>query len=164
MLLPAASPGPSLRRLITVVLVPLAAAGSMTLTLYTAHIMFINSELDTYERHDRIPRAGRRRIADRARLVEPRPAAVRWRGLVAAVAARARRLATGTRTAYRRRSTPTSTVRTLPVGAVPMGAPGSGGGRGCGPTMPPASGEPHRRQRRRQRRRRGRSLPARRGR
>ncbi|MGS2618268.1 heparan-alpha-glucosaminide N-acetyltransferase domain-containing protein [Micromonospora sp. LZ34] len=37
------------RRAISVLLVPLAAAGSMTLTLYTAHIMFINSELDTFE-------------------------------------------------------------------------------------------------------------------
>jgi hypothetical protein len=30
------------------ILHPLAAAGSMTLTLYTAHIMFINSDYDTY--------------------------------------------------------------------------------------------------------------------
>ncbi|MEU9505167.1 heparan-alpha-glucosaminide N-acetyltransferase domain-containing protein [Micromonospora sp. NPDC048170] len=42
-----ARPGP--RRAISVLLVPLAAAGSMTLTLYTAHIMFINSELDSFE-------------------------------------------------------------------------------------------------------------------
>ncbi|WP_327001840.1 DUF1624 domain-containing protein [Dactylosporangium sp. NBC_01737] len=34
--------------LCTVVLVPLAAAGSMTLTFYSAHILFINSEFDTY--------------------------------------------------------------------------------------------------------------------
>jgi uncharacterized membrane protein len=34
--------------LCTVVLVPLAAAGSMTLTFYAAHILFINSEFDTY--------------------------------------------------------------------------------------------------------------------
>ncbi|MCX4386817.1 DUF1624 domain-containing protein [Micromonospora peucetia] len=37
------------RRAISVLPVPLAAAGSMTLTLYTAHIMFINSELDSFE-------------------------------------------------------------------------------------------------------------------
>ncbi|MEU4640083.1 heparan-alpha-glucosaminide N-acetyltransferase domain-containing protein [Micromonospora sp. NPDC023814] len=37
------------RRAASVLLVPLAAAGSMTLTLYTAHIVFINSELDTLE-------------------------------------------------------------------------------------------------------------------
>ncbi|MEV0133018.1 heparan-alpha-glucosaminide N-acetyltransferase domain-containing protein [Dactylosporangium sp. NPDC050688] len=34
--------------LCTVVLVCLASAGSMTLTLYSAHILFINSEFDTY--------------------------------------------------------------------------------------------------------------------
>lgn len=37
-----------LRPVCTVVLVPLAAAGSMTLTFYAAHVMFINSEYDTY--------------------------------------------------------------------------------------------------------------------
>ncbi|MER5331972.1 heparan-alpha-glucosaminide N-acetyltransferase domain-containing protein [Micromonospora sp. NPDC002717] len=37
------------RRATSVLLVPLAAAGSMTLTLYTAHIVFINSDLDTLE-------------------------------------------------------------------------------------------------------------------
>ncbi|MEV1330375.1 heparan-alpha-glucosaminide N-acetyltransferase domain-containing protein [Micromonospora costi] len=36
------------RRAIAVPLVPLAAIGGMTLTLYTAHIMFINSELDSF--------------------------------------------------------------------------------------------------------------------
>ncbi|MBB4683439.1 heparan-alpha-glucosaminide N-acetyltransferase domain-containing protein [Amycolatopsis jiangsuensis] len=36
------------RRIIGVVQKPLAAAGSMTLTLYTAHIMFINSAYDVY--------------------------------------------------------------------------------------------------------------------
>ncbi|WBB68483.1 heparan-alpha-glucosaminide N-acetyltransferase domain-containing protein [Micromonospora sp. WMMD812] len=35
------------RRVISVLLVPLAAAGGMTLTLYTAHIVFINSDLDS---------------------------------------------------------------------------------------------------------------------
>ncbi|MDH6464779.1 putative membrane protein [Micromonospora sp. A200] len=40
---------PSPRLVIRVLLIPLAAAGSMTLTLYTAHIMFINSELDSFE-------------------------------------------------------------------------------------------------------------------
>ncbi|MFF4879766.1 heparan-alpha-glucosaminide N-acetyltransferase domain-containing protein [Micromonospora sp. NPDC000668] len=35
------------RRVISVLLVPLAAAGGMALTLYTAHIMFINSDLDS---------------------------------------------------------------------------------------------------------------------
>jgi uncharacterized membrane protein len=34
--------------LCTVLLVPLAAAGSMTLSFYSAHILFINSEFDTY--------------------------------------------------------------------------------------------------------------------
>lgn len=37
---------PGLRRVIDPVLAPLAAAGSMTLTLYTAHIVFMNSPLD----------------------------------------------------------------------------------------------------------------------
>jgi uncharacterized membrane protein len=40
---------PVLRGLTTLVLAPLAAAGSMTLTFYTAHIVFINSEYDTYD-------------------------------------------------------------------------------------------------------------------
>lgn len=40
---------PALRLIVTVIQAPLAAAGSMTLTLYTAHITFINSGYDTYE-------------------------------------------------------------------------------------------------------------------
>jgi uncharacterized membrane protein YeiB len=40
---------PALRRLTAVVWAPLAAAGSMTLTLYAAHIAFINSDYDTYD-------------------------------------------------------------------------------------------------------------------
>jgi hypothetical protein len=36
------------RRVLSVVRMPLAAAGSMTLTLYTAHIVFINSDYDVY--------------------------------------------------------------------------------------------------------------------
>jgi hypothetical protein len=40
---------PALRTLIDLVLAPLAAAGSMTLTLYTAHIMFMNSPLDDFD-------------------------------------------------------------------------------------------------------------------
>ncbi|WP_238006788.1 heparan-alpha-glucosaminide N-acetyltransferase domain-containing protein [Dactylosporangium sp. AC04546] len=40
--------GRRLRRLTTAVLVPLAAAGSMTLSFYTVHVMFINSDYDTY--------------------------------------------------------------------------------------------------------------------
>jgi hypothetical protein len=40
---------PGLRRVIAVVRAPLAAAGSMTLTLYTAHIMFLNSDYDVYD-------------------------------------------------------------------------------------------------------------------
>jgi uncharacterized membrane protein len=36
------------RRIIAAVQKPLAAAGSMTLTLYTAHIMFLNSDYDVY--------------------------------------------------------------------------------------------------------------------
>ncbi|MBV9847459.1 MAG: DUF1624 domain-containing protein [Kutzneria sp.] len=40
---------PVLRRAVRVVQAPLAAAGGMTLTLYTAHIMFINSDYDTYD-------------------------------------------------------------------------------------------------------------------
>ncbi|MEC3978500.1 heparan-alpha-glucosaminide N-acetyltransferase domain-containing protein [Amycolatopsis sp. H20-H5] len=37
------------RRVVTAVLSPLAAAGSMTLTLYVAHILFINSDYDRYD-------------------------------------------------------------------------------------------------------------------
>ncbi|HEX5596303.1 MAG TPA: heparan-alpha-glucosaminide N-acetyltransferase domain-containing protein [Micromonosporaceae bacterium] len=40
---------PSLRWLITAVQAPLAAVGTLTLTFYGAHIMFINSEYDTYD-------------------------------------------------------------------------------------------------------------------
>ena len=40
---------PTLRRMIDVGLAPLAAAGAMTLTLYTAHIVFMNSPLDVFE-------------------------------------------------------------------------------------------------------------------
>lgn len=40
--------GPVSGRIMTVILAPLAAAGSMTLTMYTAHIMFLNSEYDIY--------------------------------------------------------------------------------------------------------------------
>jgi uncharacterized membrane protein len=40
---------PALRRIVVVVLAPLAAAGSMTLTLYTAHVVFMNSPLDTFD-------------------------------------------------------------------------------------------------------------------
>ena len=36
------------RWIVTVVFTPLAAAGSMTLTMYTAHVMFLNSDYDTY--------------------------------------------------------------------------------------------------------------------
>ena len=39
---------PLLRRLARIVLVPLAGVGAMTLTLYTAHLIFINSEWDSY--------------------------------------------------------------------------------------------------------------------
>ena len=41
-------PGTVPSRATRMVLRPLAAAGSMTSTLYTAHIMFINSDYDTY--------------------------------------------------------------------------------------------------------------------
>ncbi|HEX5541154.1 MAG TPA: heparan-alpha-glucosaminide N-acetyltransferase domain-containing protein [Micromonospora sp.] len=40
---------PTLRWLITAVQAPLAAVGTMTLSFYAAHIMFINSEYDTYD-------------------------------------------------------------------------------------------------------------------
>ena len=40
---------PVLRAAIDLVLAPLAAAGSMTLTLYTAHIVFMNSPLDNFD-------------------------------------------------------------------------------------------------------------------
>jgi len=40
---------PGLRRVIDPVLAPLAAAGSMTLTLYTAHIVFMSSPLDDFD-------------------------------------------------------------------------------------------------------------------
>ena len=39
---------PVLRKAIDLALAPLAAAGSMTLTLYTAHIVFMNSPLDVF--------------------------------------------------------------------------------------------------------------------
>lgn len=39
---------PGLRGLLRVVRIPLAAAGSMTLTMYTAHILFINVAADDY--------------------------------------------------------------------------------------------------------------------
>jgi len=43
---------PTLRRMIDVVMAPLAAAGGMTLSLYTAHIVFMNSPLDVFEPTD----------------------------------------------------------------------------------------------------------------
>ena len=51
MLLGSHLPGRALRRLSSVAQAPLAAAGGMTLTLYAAHIIFINSDYDTYEAH-----------------------------------------------------------------------------------------------------------------
>ncbi|MGI8458162.1 MAG: heparan-alpha-glucosaminide N-acetyltransferase domain-containing protein [Propionibacteriaceae bacterium] len=39
---------PALRRVIHLFTAPLAAAGSMTLTLYTAHVVFMNSPLDQF--------------------------------------------------------------------------------------------------------------------
>lgn len=39
---------PSLRAAVTVLRAPLAAAGAMTLTLYTAHVLFLNSPFDVY--------------------------------------------------------------------------------------------------------------------
>lgn len=49
MLLGSHLPGRTLRRLSAIAQAPLAAAGGMTLTLYTAHIMFINSDYDVYD-------------------------------------------------------------------------------------------------------------------
>jgi hypothetical protein len=49
MLLVSRAPWPVIRRAISVPLVPLAAAGSMTLTFYTLHIVFLNSDLDDFE-------------------------------------------------------------------------------------------------------------------
>lgn len=40
---------PAARRLTAVVLTPLATVGSMTLTFYAAHVLFINSGYDTYD-------------------------------------------------------------------------------------------------------------------
>jgi hypothetical protein len=40
---------PILRTVIDIGTAPLAAAGAMTLTLYTAHVVFMNSELDVFE-------------------------------------------------------------------------------------------------------------------
>ncbi len=40
---------PTLQRVIHLVTAPLAAAGSMTLTLFTAHIVFMNSSLDQFD-------------------------------------------------------------------------------------------------------------------
>jgi uncharacterized membrane protein len=51
MLLGSHLPGRALRRLSAIAQAPLAAAGSMTLTLYAAHIIFINSDYDTYGPH-----------------------------------------------------------------------------------------------------------------
>ena len=43
---------PMLRKVIDVASAPLAAAGAMTLTLYTAHVVFMNSPLDVFEPMD----------------------------------------------------------------------------------------------------------------
>lgn len=51
MLLGGHLPGRPLRRLFAIAQRPLAAAGAMTLTFYAAHIIFINSDYDTYEAH-----------------------------------------------------------------------------------------------------------------
>jgi uncharacterized membrane protein len=40
---------PPVRRMIRLVMVPLAAAGAMTLTLYTLHVVYMNSPLDVFE-------------------------------------------------------------------------------------------------------------------
>ena len=40
---------PTLRRVVSVVTAPLAAAGTMALTLFTAHIVFMNSSLDQFD-------------------------------------------------------------------------------------------------------------------
>ena len=40
---------PVLRRAIDLVLAPLVTAGSMTLALYTTHIVFMNSPFDDFE-------------------------------------------------------------------------------------------------------------------
>lgn len=40
---------PVVRHLVWAIQTPLAAAGSMTLTLYTAHLMFLNSDYDVYD-------------------------------------------------------------------------------------------------------------------
>ncbi len=49
MLLAGLATRPALRRLAIAFQAPLAAAGAMTLTFYTAHIMFINSAYDTFD-------------------------------------------------------------------------------------------------------------------
>jgi len=41
--------GPLLRRLVSLVRTPLAALGAMTLTLYVGHVLFLNSDYDTFD-------------------------------------------------------------------------------------------------------------------
>jgi uncharacterized membrane protein len=96
----------TVRRLITVVQKPLAAAGALTLSFYTAHVMFINSDYDTYD-------ATTGYIVQVAAVL---PVGLAWRvtvgrgpleGLVAALSTRARRWAT---TASRRPPSPLAAV------------------------------------------------------
>jgi hypothetical protein len=86
---------PVLRRMIAIGMAPLAAAGSMTLTLYTAHIAFINSDYDTYN-----PTTGYLLEVATALLIGLAWRATAGRGpletLVTALATRARRWATDT--------------------------------------------------------------------
>ncbi|GAB3833417.1 heparan-alpha-glucosaminide N-acetyltransferase domain-containing protein [Dactylosporangium cerinum] len=134
-----------LRPLCTVVLAAVAAVGSMTLTFYTAHVLFINSEFDTYS-------AGTGCLVQviGAVLIALAVRATVGRGpleaTVTALATRARRW-TASRVAAR-----TAVVR--PVTAVllpPVGVAGS--------VKPPAPRRPHRSEDGRRRTARRRSLP-----
>ncbi|QUQ63919.1 heparan-alpha-glucosaminide N-acetyltransferase domain-containing protein [Kutzneria sp. CA-103260] len=116
---------PWLRRTVAVVFTPLAAAGSMTLTMYTAHIMFLNSDYDTYD-----PGTGYL-----LQVIAVLVVAVAWRAtagkgpleaLVTAVANRAKRRAGGGVAAPRAPIAATATRIGASVGSADRPAIGSG--------------------------------------
>ncbi|MEU0559500.1 heparan-alpha-glucosaminide N-acetyltransferase domain-containing protein [Dactylosporangium sp. NPDC006015] len=117
----------------TVILVSLASAGSMTLTFYSAHILFINSDFDTYS-------AGNGCLVQivGALLIGLAVRGTVGRGpleaAVAALATRARRLTTS-RGAVRAVTTITATA-TIPVQASP--APVSAVPAASAPALAPA--------------------------
>ncbi|MCU1680676.1 MAG: hypothetical protein JWQ81_1415 [Amycolatopsis sp.] len=109
---------PGWRQVIAVVRAPLAAAGSMTLTLYTAHIMFLNSDYDVYD-----STTGYILQVAAALLIGLAWRATAGRGplesLVSAAAKRARRWASRRRT----RPAPPASVSRLPDGWRPSPFP-----------------------------------------